>query len=478
MLPLRVRWPDRVGFILAMAGVGLGLFLVRPGPMALSGVHLLVWVVALATLVMPLVVLELSVGVIYQDSLPGSFRKAAKHLEWLGWLGTGTAFLVLSLVAVVAGDLLVSAYDSLLAATTGQSLAWAPRSLARGEAGQGPDAEILAGAVVLVLVALRLRRGALGFARTAVLLVPVGCFGLALVALALATRTGSVDGVARMLVPAAGEWRQLLAPGIWLDAYAQALVTWMVGLGSYAAFGSGLNRSSDITGVATIAVLATGCGQLLALLVVFMAGSVAAGAMSLAAGQPLAPQPLLAGVATAIASLDWPLPGIALLAVGWFVAVLSFALLALMALAEAVVAPLVDKFRLPRERAILVVCLAAFFAAALLSSRPGQDLATLGWSGLGCAVAVLAGVQVLVAWWKVDLDAIQRHLSAYSAISVGGGWRWVVILAVPAFSLALVGQRLFQAPAAGVPSLLWLVVLASVLGLAALVVAMLPSRAL
>ena len=57
MQPFRPRWPDRLGVIVALASMGLGLALCRPDGVLSNGPQLMAWVVAVFVLAIPFVLL-------------------------------------------------------------------------------------------------------------------------------------------------------------------------------------------------------------------------------------------------------------------------------------------------------------------------------------------------------------------------------------------------------------------------------------
>jgi NSS family neurotransmitter:Na+ symporter len=333
----------------------------------------------------------------------------------------------------------LAGWDCAIAALANQPLPWAPNA-ERVLAERSHDGGlVLAVAALLALVHVRLRRGAPSIARTAFSLGLAGSGALLIAGLLLLTRPGAIEGLARLLAPSADPWGALGTWALWQDAIGLALAAWLPGLGIYTAFGSCLNRSSDVTGLGVVTGLVGALAVLVVTAVGFAAGGVASIGGHAAVGQVGGP-PLLMAVPEALVQLPFVAWFIALLATLWFVLVLAFLVPALVALVEAVTAPVVDKFHLPRERVVPAVCLAVFFLAAPLALGDG-GLTKVIAAPIVTLVAVLVALHALATWRALTLDALQRHLNAYSAFRLGPVWRVSVSLLVPVAVLTFAFTR-------------------------------------
>jgi NSS family neurotransmitter:Na+ symporter len=430
MQQFRHRWQDRFGVIVAVAGMGGGMLLCRPDVLRPDGIGLLAWLVALFVVVIPLVVFELGTGAIYQDSLSESCRKAGKHWEVVGWMGAGAAALAVLLLAQLGGRLCTLAFDSLLAAMADQPTHW----VAHAEDIVAPhaDGSLLALALVLGVVNLRLWRGAPGIGRTASVLMIVALSALLLVGGALLFHPGALDGLTALLSPGEQGFLALTGSEVWITAGITALVGWGCGTGAVTAYGSYLNRSTDAIGIGAIAVMMGAMGQLLLLVVVAIGGGViVAGSAAVPSDVPAA----IAEVARVLANCGLPAWWAGILLTVWFLGLLALVIPALLAMAEAVIAPVVDKFRLPRERVVPAVMVGVFFAVTGMSASSNGA----GWcrDGLVWVLATTVIVQAACAVWAIRLDAVARHLNAYSAFHLGWGWRVSLALVTPLSAAAL-----------------------------------------
>ena len=412
MQPFRPRWPDRTGAVFAIAGFGLGMMLLQNHwPI---GVQLVTWLVLLITFVIPFVILELGTGAIYQDSLSESCRKTVKHTEVVGWIAATVGFFGMVLVTNQAGVFLCMAYDSLLAAIGNQ-----PNQLtvhADTMLATQPNGGLVAVAIILALVQIRLWRGAPVIAKTAATLVMIGATGVVLITVLLLLRPGSINGLAYLLEPQGAGWNDLLTFGPWVSSATCLLFAWGMGSGALTAYGSYFNRSSDAIGLGVIAVLIGSLGQC----VLFLA--FALGQSVIHPGHNLGSQQSMWGpyaVGSVLANVGWPAWWSATMTAVWFIALCAFLISALFALIEAV----------GRERVVPGVCLAVFFLSALLG-QPDR-LPTWSLDGLFAIMVLAMIMQALVAWSAMKLDGTTRHLNAYSAFRLSWGWRSSIALFIP-----------------------------------------------
>ncbi len=431
MQSFRPRWPDRSGVIVAIAGMSVGMLLCRPAGLVPDGPGLVAWVIAVFVLAIPFVVLELGTGAIYQDSLGESCRKAGKQWELVGWLATGAALLAMLLLAMTAGHLGLAAYDSVLAAIADQPSPWvanAEDTVAPREGG-----ELVAIAAVLGVVLFRLWRGASAIARSGLIMGVIAFTGLVLVGGSLLLHPGAMDGLRSLLSAGSGGWQTLGSVDPWLGAGIAVLVGWACGTGAVTVYGSYLNRSTDAIGIGTISVLSGALAQVLLLAVLAIGSGVIVADGSHDQSTRL-PSDLIA-VAAALANSGLPMWWAGLLLSVWFIALLAVAIPALLAMSEVLVAALVDKFSLPRERVVPAVGLVLFFLTAVLLAEPR----TSAWCFHGFLwVLVMALIgQAACSVAAVKLDAVARHLNAYSAFHLGWAWRLSVAGAMPLAAIVL-----------------------------------------
>jgi SNF family Na+-dependent transporter len=140
-------------------------------------------------------------------------------------------------------------------------------------------------------------------------------------------------------------------------------------------------------------------------------------------------------------------------------------------MSEVLVASVVDKFSLPRERVVPAVGLVLFFLAAVLLA----DARTESWCFHGLLWVLLSTIigQSACSVVAVKLDAVARHLNAYSAFHLGVFWRLAVAVLMPATALVLLIMHAVQDHEAATTG----AIIAAVMLAAALVLVRLTGRA-
>jgi neurotransmitter:Na+ symporter, NSS family len=424
MQPFRHRWQNRIGVMVAVAGIGTGMLLCRPDVLQPHGIGLLTWLLALFVVVIPMAVLELGTGAIYQDSLSESCRKAGKNWEFVGWMAAAGALLAVLVLAQLGGQLASAFFDSLLAAVADQPGKWVAH--ANEITAPHADGRVLGLLVLLGVLTMRIWRGAPGIGSTAVVMTVFAGAGLLLVGGSMVFYPGALDGLVTMLLPDTATFFGVGSADVWSSIGIMILIGWAYGTGALTAYGSYLNRSTDAIGIGAVAVLVGAIGQLLLVVVLAIGGGViVASTPDQASALPAA----IDRVAQVLANGGLPSWWAGILLALWFLTILAVLIPAFMAMAEAVIAPLVDKFRLPRERVVPAVMIGVFFVVTAMSEQ--KKLNTWCQDALVWLLLLTVALQSFCAVHAIRLDAVARHLNAYSAFRLRRGWQIAVAGVIP-----------------------------------------------
>ncbi len=112
----RAKWSSEKAFVLATAAAAVGLGNVWRFPYMAGenggAAFILAYLIAVITLGIPLMIMEISAGQIEQKSPVGTFRALYKPAQWFGWLVVGLTMLIMSYYLVITGWTLGYAVDS------------------------------------------------------------------------------------------------------------------------------------------------------------------------------------------------------------------------------------------------------------------------------------------------------------------------------------------------------------------------------
>ncbi|MFU8895862.1 MAG: sodium-dependent transporter [Gammaproteobacteria bacterium] len=267
-------WSSRIVFLMAAVGaaVGLGNLWKFPYTAGISGgaAFVLVYLVAVATIAVPIVMAELLIGRRGGMSPPNSFRALAReagaHPGWrfVGWMNLLAVFLILSFYSVVAGWAL--AYVPKIA--LGHFSDASPEQVATefGALLASPGRLALLHAIFMVLtvsiVAIGLKRG---IERAVRFLMPA-LLVMLLALVAYATVAGDLPSAVSFLFQA--DFSKIDAEVV-LRAIGQAFFSVSVGMGLLITYGAYLDQQTRIGSSAMYIAGADTCVALLSGLAIF-----------------------------------------------------------------------------------------------------------------------------------------------------------------------------------------------------------------
>jgi NSS family neurotransmitter:Na+ symporter len=337
----RGEWSSQLGFVLAAAGSAIGLGNIWRFPYVAGesggGAFVLIYLICVAFIALPVMLLEISLGRATQKNPVGAFLAIRPGTNWrfLGYLALLTGLGILSYYAVIAGK--VVAY----CVSYGQALLQSGGSTYEGTT----TSTIVYFGFFLVLTVLVVVGGVQrGIERWAKILMPlllVTMFGVILRGLLL---PGSLEGVKWFLMPDFSK----LDGRVILNAMAQAFFSLSLGMGAMLTYGSYLSKKQDVLRCGTWVVIFDTMIAILAGLMIFPA--------VFALGRdPAAGTTLIFEVLPAVFAEMAGGTGVALL---FFFLLSVAALTSTVSLLEVVTAYFVDELSWPRSRAVWAVGLA------------------------------------------------------------------------------------------------------------------------
>ncbi|MCH7613275.1 MAG: sodium-dependent transporter [Candidatus Marinimicrobia bacterium] len=245
----REQWGSKIGFILAASGsaVGIGNIWKFPHMAGQNGgaAFTLVYLVCILIVGLSIVIGEFVIGRRTQLSPVGAFEKLAPKTgwKWLGFLGVGSAFVILSFYGVVGGWILKYTYISI----TGGFANLSNNPEAAGNvfnafiAGTwGPIFWQVIFMAICVWVIIHGVRG--GIEKWSKIMMPLIVILLVVLAIRGLTLPNGMEGLAFMFKP---KFEDLTASGVLL-ALGHSFFTLSLGMGTMITYGSYLNRKQNL----------------------------------------------------------------------------------------------------------------------------------------------------------------------------------------------------------------------------------------
>jgi len=445
----RETWATRAGFILAAVGSAVGLGNIWQFPFKTSeyggATFLVVYLVAALGIGLPAMLAEFVIGRKSNLNAISAFEKLGhRNWRWVGILGVGTGFWILSYYSVVGGWVLRYLGGSLTGAYFADPAGYF------GQVSAGPEALALHAVFMALVIAIVAGGVEDGIEKATKLMVPSIVVILAVLGIWVFTLPGSGPGYSYFLSPDLSQ----LSLSVSFDplpsfsgplteiipfAVSQAFFSLSLGMGAMITYASYVGEDQSLfSDSITVVVFNSAVGVLAGFVVIPLLfvqgiepGSGGAGA-------------LFVSLATAFGQL----PAGRLVGTVFFVVVLIAALSSAISLLEVVVSYAVDNYGARRPQ----IATALGGLIFLLGIPSAWDTAWLGWFDT-LAYQFLLPLSVLgillFIGWVYGRPAVEELLTGTSIGSgVGVTWLWlvrtVVVLGV-LLTLALGVQTLFFA---------------------------------
>ncbi len=475
MAEQRDRWSTRGTFILAAVGSAVGLGNVWRFPYVAyangGGAFFIPYFVALLTAGIPLMILELGLGQKMQAGAPQSLGKANKHTEWVGWFALLVGTVISCYYAVIMAysvEYLVYAFKGFF---TGGQMPWSDPSLLSGaEAAKGTPAEAnffinrvvsenttpgemwkpvwhlaLGLAAVWAAVFWIVYRGVKRVGKVVLWTVPLPVLLLIVLAVRGCTLPGAGEGIAYYLTP---DFSKLSEASTWLAAYGQVFFSLTIGFGVMIAYASYRPKNADVTNNAFIISFANCATSFVAGFAVFsVLGFLAYSQGGVPVSSVVEVGPGLAFVTypTAISKMGelgrfWP----PVMAVAFFVMLLTLGIDSLFSLTEGIVAGLHDRYpRMKRGAVVAAMCGFCFVVGVFVfANRAGLKWLDVfdHWAN-DYGLAVVGLLQCLIVGYLYKTDELRDYINEVSEIRLWGWWELCVRLLAPAVLIFLLATQ-------------------------------------
>lgn len=414
----RGAWSSRSTFILASVGsaVGLGNAWRFPALCARhgGGTFLFVYIIAILVMGLPLLMMEIAIGRKMRGGAVTALGGLNKKFEPIGWAATSNAFFIAVYYAavfawVIMMTLVSFKFAPLTGDPTGAGNVWLDLTKTTGTtAGYNiiswPSVGCLLIAWLSIWLCIRNGTDSVNKVAKYTVMLPVAC--LLIMAAKGVTMEGAGAGLYQLFVP---KWSEIFEPTLWIDAFSQVFYSLSVMMAIMFAYGSFLDRDSNVAVDASIIAMADLFISILASVVMFstMYGTgLADKVATLGMGATFTVYPV------AIVSLTNSGIVNALFGFIFFFCLCTLALGSAFSIIEGVSTAFADKFRLPKKKCTVITCCVAGVLSLFFTCGAGVAWLDVVDNWCNSFNLILIGVlETLAIGWGFKTARVLREIN-------------------------------------------------------------------
>ena len=444
------QWDSPLSFVLAMIGAAVGLGNIWRFSYVLysngGGAFFIPYLVAIAIMGVPFLILEYGIGFSFKDSFTNIFKRINPKLEVLSWM------LVLFVFIVVIYYMVILAWDFVYLLSS-FNFSWGSDSAVYFAKSVGGCSNLsymttflfptLVGVLILWFVVWFISRKNLseGIGRISKILIPVLFITMAIIIVYSISLPGSGIGITALLHP---DWMALGDVNIWLAAFSQILFSLSMGQAIALSYASYLPKNSKLIDNVLIVVLSNSLFEICTAFGVFSV----LGYMSATAGTPMVElvadgAGLIFVVFPTIFNVMGPVGHI--FAPVLFLSILFAGLTSVFGIMEPMVNSTMHKFNWSRKKTVTSLAIAGCMLSILFTTGIGSYLLGIVDTFINsfCLILFIA-IQCIVFTWLIDIDEIIEVINENSSFNVGKIWKAIVKYVLPVFLLVMWAAGVFE----------------------------------
>jgi len=426
---MREKWSSRSTFILAAIGsaVGLGNAWRFPGLASKygGGAFLFVYLLAMLVIGLPLLMMEISIARYTRQGAPGSMRALNKKAEGVGWLAVSNGIgISIYYAAVFAWVILMFFMSFKFSGMTGDTEAagslWMKTIKTTGTTSgfttlSFPVLGCLLLAWALCYICIRNGTTSVGKVVKFTVTLPVICL------LVMAVRgfmlPHALDGVKKFFIP---DWSALSNSNLWIDAIGQVFYSLSTSMAIMFAYGSFLNKDSNIAADTVIIAFSDMLVSVLAGIVMF----------TTMAGVGMLDNISASGIATAFIIYPQAIVKLSgngtvnmIFAFVFYFCLITLAIDSLFSIIEGISTALSDKFHLNKKRTTLTICIIEGVISLIYITGAGLAVLDIVDYFINSYTLLITGVlEMVVAGWFFKTSRILEQVNRNTKSFKMPGW--------------------------------------------------------
>ncbi|MBR0370233.1 MAG: sodium-dependent transporter [Methanobrevibacter sp.] len=437
------QWNSQLSFLLAMIGAAVGLGNIWRFSYVLysngGGAFFIPYLVAIAIMGIPFLILEYGIGFSFKDSFTNIFKRINPKLEILSWILVLLVFFVVIYYVVIISWDFIYLLSSFNFAWGSDPALYFVKSVG-GSSNLSNFTSILLPTLVGVLLVwfsiwyISHKDLNSGIGMFSKILIPLLFVIMAFIIIYSLSLPGAGIGIAALLNP---DWFSLTNVNIWLAAFSQIVFSLSLGQAISISYASYLPEKSKLSDNVLI-VVASNC-----LFEVFTAFGVFSvlGYMSFTSGTPIIQ---LVSEGTGLVFIVFPMifnimgPIGHILAPLLFIAILFAGITSAIGIFEPMVNSTLHKFNWSRKKTVSVLSIIGCMLSLVFTTGCGSYLVEIVDSFINAfGIIILIAIQCIVFAWFYDIDSLIPVLNENNKFKVGKLWKLIVKYVLPIFLIAI-----------------------------------------
>ncbi len=430
---------SRFFFVLLSAGASIGIGSIWLFPYfsyKLTGFFFIPYLIALAALGVPLLMLEFSIGQYFNKNIVDLFASVRKWFSSIGWLMLFNAFIVMSFYAVVISWHIVYFFVSFGMQWKGDARAYFFSSVLQVSDGfrgftQFSLPVFIALIIAWLIVFFCIRKGFESMKKAFLITMPIFAFLLLMFFVYSLTLDNALQGIYSFLKP---NFRALLNFETWFAAFSLAIISLGLSFGIMAAFAR--KSKSFVVGNSFAVVIFE---LLLSIAFGFILFGIL-GFLSMKQGISL-DKLVFSDVGSSFTILAQALPFFykpTILSLLFFIFLSIFFIFGASALAYSITHVLVHKFNTKHRNAAIVVVGFSFLFGLLFIIKPGFYIMDIVSHFVIYNVFIALFLEVIAIGWFFESEKLSAFINQNSILKIGKLWRFIVKYLIPIILLLLI----------------------------------------
>lgn len=437
------QWDSPIAFIFAMIGAAVGLGNIWRFSYVLysngGGSFFIPYLIAIALMGIPFLILEYGVGFTFKESFPTIMRKIDPKFEIIAWILVLFVFIVTIYYMVILSWDLVYLGSSFTFSWGADAAHYFVNNV--GGSSNLSNASFLLipttiGVVVLwiILWFIAHRNVDKGIGKVSKILIPALFVIMGFIIIYALTLPGADIGINALLTP---DWTKLMDVNIWLAAFAQIIFSLSMGQAIALTYASYLPENSKLINNVFIVVASNSLFEICTAFGVFSI----LGYMSFTNGTPMV-QLITEG--TGLIFVVFPMifnimgPIGRIIAPLLFLAILFAGITSALGFLEPMLSTTADKIGWSRKKTATVLSIVGCIFSLILTSGISSYLVGIIDSFVNeFGILILIGVQCIIFAWFYGVDKIMPALNGLSIINVGTTWKFIIKYLLPLVLLVM-----------------------------------------